>query len=93
LEKKRDIDRLLSIFDLKIQKALNLPESVSTRVLFIYDKEGSVKEFKLLSKDLSKEMDTRITAWLMKNMNVDDLISSSSYNDIDADHLPRAVNY
>jgi hypothetical protein len=37
---KRFLDKLLSVFDLTICKALGLPESVSTRVMFLYDRVG-----------------------------------------------------
>ena len=64
METRNGVDKLLSIFDLNIYKALNLTENISTRVIFRYDKETNRKEFKVLTRGISQEMCQSIESWL-----------------------------
>ncbi len=67
---ERFLDQLLSVFDLTICKALELPESVSTRVMFQYEGEGGHKEVLVSNNGLPKDLVDQVTSWLEKNMDI-----------------------
>ena len=52
---ERIVDRVDSVFDLRIHKALNLPESLSTRGMLTYSKTGNRMTFKVLSEKILTE--------------------------------------
>ena len=89
---ERIVDRLNSVFDLRIHKALNLSESVSTRVMLTYRKPENRTTFKVLSTKTTEEMKRRITKWLDDHIHVDDLVCRLGSEEIDMDTLPRACN-
>jgi hypothetical protein len=89
---ERIVDRLDSVFDIRIRKALNLAESVSTRVRLTYSKPENRKTFKVLSSKTTDEMKERIVAWLDDHIRVDDLVYRLGSEEIDMDTLPRASN-
>ena len=89
---ERMVDRLDSVFDLRIHKALNLSESVSTRVMVTYRKTDNRTKFKVLSAKTSEEMKRKITSWLNAHVQVNDLIHHLGSREIDMDTLPRASN-
>jgi hypothetical protein len=89
---ERIVDRLDSVFDLRIQKAMNLSESVSTRVMLTYSKTENRKNFKVLSPKITEEMKRKITSWLDTHIDVDDLMSHLGSKEIDMDTLQRASN-
>ena len=89
---ERIVDRLDSVFELRIHKALNLSESVSTRVLLTYHKRENRTKFKVLSTGTTEEMKRKITSWLDTHIEVDDLIRHLGSKEIDMDTLPRASN-
>jgi hypothetical protein len=89
---ERMVDRLDSVFDLRIHKALNLPESVSTRVMMTYSKKENRTKFIVLSAKATEEMKSRITSWLDTHIDVDDLMGHLGSREIDMDTLPRASN-
>ena len=89
---ERMVDRLDSVFDLRIHKALNLSESVSTRVMFTYSKRENRKKFKVLNPKTTEEMKRRIASWLEAHIDVDDLASRLGSEEIDMDTLPKASN-
>jgi hypothetical protein len=89
---ERIVDRLDSVFDLRIHKALNLPESVSTRVMLTYSKAENRKNFKVLSPKITEEIKRKITSWLDTHIDVDDLVSYLGSEEVDMDTLPRASN-
>jgi hypothetical protein len=93
MAKERDVDKLVSIFDLKIQKALNLKESVSARVMLSYDKGKNSREFKVLSRQIPELMKHRIELWLETHMDLNDFVSRSTLDYVDADDLPHVINY
>ena len=88
---ERIVDRLDSVFDLRIHKALNLPESVSTRVMLSYRKPENKSTFKVLSTKTTEDMKRRITAWLDEHIHVDDLVCRLGSEEIDMDALPKAT--
>ncbi len=67
---ERFLDQLLSVFDLTICKALELSESVSTRVMFRYESEGGHKEVLVSNNGLPKDLVDQVTLWLEKNMDI-----------------------
>jgi hypothetical protein len=89
---ERIVDRLDSVFDLRIQKALNLSESLSTRVMLTYSKTENTKKFNVLSPKITEEMKHKITSWLDTHIDVDDLVSYLGSEEIDMDTLSRASN-
>ena len=89
---ERMVDRLDSVFDLRIHKALNLPERVSTRVMLTYRKKENRTTFMVLSAEATEEMKTKITSWLDTHIDVNDLICHLGSKEIDMDTLSRASN-
>lgn len=81
-----------SVFDLRIHKALNLSESVSTRVMLTYSKPENRTTFKVLSTRTTEDMKRKITSWLDDHIDVDDLVCRLGSEEIDMDTLPRACN-
>jgi hypothetical protein len=88
---ERFLDRLLSVFDLTICNALGLPESVSTRVMFLYDREGGHKKFLVSNNGLPKDLVDQVTSWLEKNIDVHNISSILKENKIDADDLLKSL--
>jgi len=89
---ERIVERLDSVFDLRIHKALNLPESVSTRVMLTYSKSQKRTTFKVLSAKTTEEMKRKITSWLDAHIDVDDLMCRLGSEEIDMDTWPKASN-
>ena len=89
---ERIVDRLDSVFDVRIHKALNLSESVSTRVMLTYSKTENKKLFKVLNPKTTEEMKRKITSWLDSHIDLDDLLCHLGCKEIDMDTLPRASN-
>jgi hypothetical protein len=89
---ERIVDRLDSVFDIRIRKALNLSESVSTRVRLTYSKPENRTTFKVLSTKATEEMKRRIGTWLDDHIHLEDLMCCLGSEEIDMDTLPRACN-
>ena len=89
---ERMVDRLDSVFDLRIRKALNLSESVSTRVMLTYSKRENRQNFKVLNPKTTEEMKRKIASWLDAHIDVDDLAGRLGSKEIDMDTLPKASN-
>jgi hypothetical protein len=87
---ERFLDQLLSVFDLTICKALGLPESVSTRVMFLYDRKGGHKKFLVSNNGLPKDLVDQVTSWLEKNIDVHN-ITILKENKLDADNLLKGL--
>ena len=91
METRNGIDKLLSIFDLNIFKALNLEENISTRIMFRYDKETNRSEFTVLNKGISRELSDRIENWLEDNIKDYNEIANLNTGKMDADNLAKSV--
>ena len=91
MENKRDVIRLLTIFNLNINKTPCLPENTSTRIMFVYDKLKNIREYKILDSGMTEEMDRRIRSWLEENVEVEDVIHGLNSSDINADDFQKAV--
>ena len=89
---ERLVDRLDSVFDLRIHKALNLSEGVSTRVRLIYSKTENTKKFMVIGPKTTEEMKRKITSWLDTHIGVEDLVCHLGTKEIDMDTLPKASN-
>ena len=84
---ERFLDKLLSVFDLTICKAIELPESVSTRVIFLYDRQGDHKKFIVTNNGMPKDLIEQVTSWLEKNVDVHNINFILKKNKLDADAL------
>ena len=91
MEKKREVVRSLSVFNLNANMTPHLPENTSTRIMLVYDKLKNIREYKILDSDITEEMDRRIRSWLEENIEVDDVIHGLSSSDINADDFQKAV--
>jgi hypothetical protein len=91
METRNGIDKLLSIFDLTIFKALNLQENISARVMFRYDKETNRSEFKVLNKGISREISHRIENWLEDNIKDYNEIANLNTGKMDADNVAKSL--
>jgi hypothetical protein len=89
---ERIVDRLDSVFDLRIHKALNLSESVSTRVMLTYSKRENRKKFNVLNPKTTEEIKHKIASWLDAHIDIDDLAGRLGSKEIDMDTLPKASN-
>jgi hypothetical protein len=89
---ERIVDKLDSVFDLRIHKALDLSGSVSTRAMLTYSKPERRTTFKVLSAKTTEEMKRKITSWLDAHIEVDDLMGRLGSKEIDMDTWPRASN-
>jgi hypothetical protein len=67
MRRTESVDRLMSIFDLPNCVNFQLPENVSARVMFTYDRNKNIKEFKILNRSLPEELAGRIRSWLEVN--------------------------
>lgn len=70
MQKERFLDQLLSVFDLTICKASNLPESVTNQVIFKYNQDGDTQKFIVSNNGLPKDLGDQVTSWLEKNMDL-----------------------
>ena len=84
---ERYVEKLLSVFDLTICKALKFPESVSTRVMFLYDREGGHKRFIVANHGMPKDLNNQVTLWLEKNVGVHNISFILKKNKLEADNL------
>jgi hypothetical protein len=89
---ERIVDRLDSVFDLRIHKALNLSESVSTRVMLTYSKKENRTKFTVLSAKTTEETKRKITSWLDTHIDVDDFVCHLGSKEIDMDTMLKASN-
>jgi hypothetical protein len=85
MEKRRGIMKVSSVFDVNIHHALDLPETISVRVLLRYDRDEDRKEFTVLSKDMAYGTSQRMIAWLEDNIDVSDVIYGSQESALEAD--------
>ncbi len=91
-ERERHLHSLMSIFDLKIQRVLHLDRGVSARVLFVYDKDRNIRRFKVLNRNISREVHAKITAWLEENIQDHGIIGALAANEMDADTLAESAH-
>ena len=68
MNNSRHVKKLLSVFDLPDYGPPGLPERPSIRIMFLYDEEANIKEFKILKKNITADEDSRIRTWLRENV-------------------------
>ena len=88
----RHVDNLLSVFDLTACKALDLPESVSRRVIFIYDRKQNIRRFIITGNEVSSDVDSKLRSWLEENIQVDDVAFGLKRNSLDADSFKKCAD-
>jgi hypothetical protein len=64
MEKRREVVRSLSVFDLNANKTPNLPENTSARIMFVYDKLKNIREYKILDSAMTEQMGRQMRSWL-----------------------------
>ena len=87
---ERVVDRVVSVFHLRIGEALGLPRRLSTRVVYTYDRQENRRHFTILNRDMSDEMNATLKSWLEKNI-FTDVITDLKSNELDGDHMARCV--
>ena len=80
MEKKREVVRSLSVFNLNANKTPHLPENTSARIMLVYDKLKNIREYKILDSNITEEKGRRIQSWLDENVQVDDVIQAKIVN-------------
>jgi hypothetical protein len=71
---ERYVDKLMSIFSFTAGKDLGLLKNVSTQVMFVYNRKANIKKFNLIDEEMSEDVNRKITAWLEKNVDVEDVL-------------------
>jgi hypothetical protein len=79
----RDVEKLVSVFDLNVSKNLDMPKGATARVLFIYDKRTNTKKFVILKTDLPRSRVSGIIPWLESNIDVDHVAFGLKSNRLD----------
>ena len=79
----RNVEKLLSVFDLKISETRDIPKSATARVLFVYDKKTNTKKFVIVNTDIPRNGVSGVVSWLEKNIDVDRLAFGLESNRLD----------
>jgi hypothetical protein len=79
----RDVEKLVSVFDLNVSKTLDMPKGATARVLFFYDKRTNTKKFVILKTDMPRNRVSSIIPWLESNIDVDHLAFGLKSNRLD----------
>ena len=87
---ERYVDGLVSVFNLRIGQALGLPQRLSTRVMYTYDRQENRRNFTILSRDIPEEMNAKLKSWLEKNI-FTDVICDLKSNELDGDRMDQCV--
>jgi hypothetical protein len=74
MAEERYLDKLMSIFSFTAGKDLGLLKNVSTQVMFVYNRKANIKKFNLIDEEMSEDVNRKITAWLEKNVDVEDVL-------------------
>jgi hypothetical protein len=74
MEKRREVVRSMSVFNLDGNEIPHLLENKSTSIMLVYDKLKNIREYKILTSGITEETDRRIRSWLEENLEVDDVI-------------------
>ena len=84
---KRHVDNLSAVFHLSIRSALNLPQKLTTHVLFLYDKAEKRREFRILNAAIPMEINQLVLHWLEANVELEHVIEGLDSNELDGDNL------
>jgi len=88
----RHVNNLLSVFDLTACKALDLPENVSRRVIFIYDRKQKLKKFIITGNEVPNDIDSKLISWLEENIQIDDVAFGLKRNKLNADSFKKRTD-
>jgi hypothetical protein len=91
MSKRRNVDKLLSVFDLTIGEVLNLTEAISIRVMFIYDRVENVRKFVILNDNIRKQTSEKLKLWLEENLDTYHVAHGLESNQLNADNLPNSL--
>ncbi|MGD8228260.1 MAG: hypothetical protein PVH82_09920 [Desulfobacteraceae bacterium] len=91
MNNKRHVDKLLSVFDLTIGEALSLTETISIRVMFIYDREEKIRKFVILNDKIRKQTSDKLALWLEENVDVYHVAHGLESNILNGDSLPNSL--
>jgi hypothetical protein len=80
---KRNIENLVSVFDLNVSKTLEMPKGATARVLFVYDKKTSTKKFVIVKSNMPRNRISGVISWLENNIDVDHLAFGLKSNRLD----------
>lgn len=83
MAEERYVDKVMSVFSVTAGKDLGLAESVSAQVMFVYDRKANIKEFNLIDEEMPEDVNRKITAWLEKNMDVQDVLYAMNSKGMD----------
>ena len=88
---KRNVENLVSVFDLNVCKTFEMPKGATARVLFVYDKKTNTKKFVIVNTDIPCNGVSGIVSWLEKNIDVDRLAFGLKSNRLDVSWSQVAV--
>ena len=74
MAEERYVDKLMSIFSFTAGKDVGLLKNVSTQVMFVYNRKANIKKFNLIDEEISEDVNRKITVWLEKNVDVEDVL-------------------
>jgi hypothetical protein len=80
---RRNVENLVSVFDLNVSKNADLPKGATARVLFVFDKKTNTKRFVIVKTDMPRNRVSGILSWLETNIDVDDLAFGLKSNTLD----------
>jgi hypothetical protein len=80
---KRNVENLVSVFDLNVSKNIDMPKGATARVLFVYDKKTNTKRFVIVKTDMPHNRVSGIISWLESNIDVDHLAFGLKSNRLD----------
>ena len=92
-ERRQGIHKVMSVFDMRIGNVLDLPDHITIRVMFIYDKESQIKEFRVLDNSISPETKLKIHGWLQEMIVEIKDIQSFCSSEMDKCRFLKAGNY
>ncbi len=81
---ERYVEQLVSVFNLRIGEVLGLPQKLSTRVMYTYDRQENRRNFTILNHELSEEISAKLRSWLERNV-FTEVIDDLKSNELDGD--------
>ena len=79
----RNVEKLVSVFDLNVSRGLDMPKGASARVLFVYDKKSNTKKFVIVKTDMPRSRVSGIVSWLEENIDVNHVAFGLKCNRMD----------
>jgi len=79
----RNVEKLVSVFDLNVSRTLEMPKGATARVLFVYDKKTNTKKFVIVKTDIPRNRVSHVISWLETNIDVDRVAFGLKSNRLD----------